>query len=53
MTGPGANAQILSIAECHLFSRVSQKAFLDDLLPAQHGVRRAGRSFANPRTTLL
>jgi hypothetical protein len=31
MTGAGANVQIISIADRHLFSRVWQKAFLDDL----------------------
>jgi hypothetical protein len=31
MTGAGANVQIISIADRHLFPRAWQKAFLDDL----------------------
>ena len=54
MTGPGANVQIVSIAECHLFSRVSQKAFLDDLYYRLNMVCVAlDDGHANPRATLL
>ena len=54
MTGPGANVQIVSIAERHLFPLVSQKAFLDDLYYRLNMVCVAldGHS-ANPRATLL
>jgi hypothetical protein len=54
MTGLGANVQIVSIAEGQLFSRVSQKAFLDDLYYRLNMVCVALDGHpANPRTTLL
>ena len=54
MTGPGAHVQIVSIAEHHLFSLVSQQAFLDDLYYRLNMVCVAlDDGHATPRTTLL
>jgi hypothetical protein len=54
MTGAGANVQIISISESHLFPRVWQKAFLDDLYYRLNMVCVAlDDRPANPRTTLL
>jgi len=52
MTGPSAHVQIVSIAEHHLFSLVSQKAFLDDLYYRLNMVCLAlDDRPADPRTT--
>jgi len=54
MTGPGAKVQIVSIATRHLFPRVWQKAFLDDLYYRLNMVCMAPDDRpANLRPTLL